>query len=68
MRVVNIELRYSHGCQKRINEALEQLGYTTPNTSAIERRNGTARTMNAHQVRRSLAFLRRADTKVALGW
>jgi IS1 family transposase len=28
----------------------------------------TARRMNAHQVRRSLAFSRRDDTKVALGW
>ncbi len=47
---------------------MEQLGYTTPNTSAMERRNGTARRMNAHQVRRSLAFSRRDDTQVALGW
>lgn len=67
-RVVDIELRYTHGSQKRVNQALDTLGYTTPNTSAIERRNGTARRMNAHQVRRSLAFSRRADTKVALGW
>jgi IS1 family transposase len=28
----------------------------------------SARRMNAHQVRRSLAFSRRNDTKVALGW
>ncbi|HQX07992.1 MAG TPA: hypothetical protein PKZ19_14480 [Zoogloea sp.] len=68
MRVVNIELRYSHGSRKRVNEALDKLGYATPNTSAIERCNGTARRMNAHQVRRSLAFSRRADTKAALGW
>lgn len=67
-RVVNIEVRYTHGSQKRVNQALDNLGYTTPNTSAVERRNGTARRMNAHQVRRSLAFSRRPDTKVALGW
>lgn len=67
-RVVDIEIRYTHGSQKRVNQGLEQLGYTVPNTSAIERRNGTARRMNAHQVRRSLAFSRRADTKEALGW
>jgi IS1 family transposase/transposase-like protein len=67
-RVVNIEIRHTYGSQKRVNQVLEHLGYTTPNTSAIERRNGTARRMNAHQVRRSLAFSRRPDTKVALGW
>ncbi len=66
--LVDIEIRYTHGSQKRVNEMLAQLGYTVPNTSAIERRNGTARRMNAHQVRKSLAFSRRADTKEALGW
>jgi hypothetical protein len=39
-----------------------------PNTSAIERRNATARRMSAHQVRKSLAFSRRAETKASLGW
>ena len=67
-RVVDIEIRHTHGSQKRVNLGLAQLGYTVPNTSAIERRNGTARRMSAHQVRRSLAFSRRSDTKEALGW
>lgn len=67
-RIVDIELRYTHGSQKRVSQVLEHLGYTTPNTSAVERRNGTARRMSAHQVRRTLAFSRRADTKAALGW
>lgn len=67
-RVVEVALRYVHGSMRCVQRVLEQLGYTTPNTSAIERRNGTARRMNAHQVRRSLAFSRRDDTKVALGW
>jgi hypothetical protein len=34
----------------------------------MERRNGTARRMNAHQVRKTTAFARRPETKVALGW
>jgi IS1 family transposase/transposase-like protein len=67
-RVVKVEIRCAHGSLRCVQRVLEQLGYTTPNTSAIERRNGTARRMNAHQVRRSLAFSRRDDTKVALGW
>jgi len=67
-RVVAVDIRYAHGSQRCVQQALDHLGYTTPNTSAIERRNGTARRMNAHQVRKSLAFARRDDTKVALGW
>ncbi len=67
-RVVAVDIRYAHGSQRCVQQALDHLGYTTPNTSAIERRNGTARRMSAHQVRRSLAFARRDDTKVALGW
>jgi IS1 family transposase/transposase-like protein len=67
-RVVEVDIRYTHGSKRCVQTVLEQLDYTTPNTSAIERRNGTARRMNAHQVRRSLAFARREDTKPALGW
>lgn len=67
-RVVEVDIRYAHGSKRCVQRVLAQLDYTTPNTSAIERRNGTARRMNAHQVRRSLAFSRREDTKPALGW
>ena len=67
-RVTHVEIRHAHGSQKRVTQALEKLGYQVANTSAIERRNGTARTMSAHQVRKSLAFSRRTDTKQALGW
>ena len=67
-RVVGVDIRYAHGSRRCVQQALDHLGYTTPNTSAIERRNGTARRMSAHQVRKSLAFARRDDTKIALGW
>ena len=67
-RLIRVEVRYAHGSLKRINQALLALGYTTPNTSAIERRNGTARLMSVAQVRKTLAFSGRTDTKEALGW
>jgi IS1 family transposase/transposase-like protein len=67
-RLQSIEIRYTHGSQKRIDQALNQLGYHVPNTSAIERRNGTARLMSKAQVRKSLAFAKREDQKIALGW
>ncbi|MCB9442606.1 MAG: IS1 transposase, partial [Ardenticatenaceae bacterium] len=46
----------------------ERLGYHVPNTSAIERRNGTARLMSAAQVRKTLAFASKGETKEAMGW
>ena len=67
-RLQSVEIRYTHGSQKRIEKALNHLGYHVPNTSAIERRNGTARLMSKAQVRKSLAFSKREDQKTALGW
>jgi transposase InsO family protein len=51
-----------------LNSALDRLGYNVPNTSAIERRNGTARLMSAAQVRKTLAFAGKESTKEAMGW
>jgi IS1 family transposase/transposase-like protein len=67
-RVVRVDIRYTHGSRKRAHQALEALGYQQANTSAIERRNATARRMAVYQVRKSLAFARRSDAKIALGW
>jgi len=67
-RLKEVEIRYAHGSKKRIEQALDRLGYNVPNTSAIERRNGTARLMSAAQVRKSLAFAKRGETKEAMGW
>lgn len=66
-RVVGVSIRYTHGSRVCAHQMLYRLGYLKPNTSAIERRNGTARRMSAHQVRKSLAFSRRPETKLALG-
>jgi len=67
-RLKAVEIRYAHGSKKRIEQALDRLGYHVPNTSAIERRNGTARLMSAAQVRKTLAFAGKASTKEAMGW
>lgn len=75
-RLKEVEIRYAHGSKKRIEQALERLGYHVPNTSAIERRNGTARLMSAAQVRKlvlseanvTLAFAGKESTKEAMGW
>jgi len=67
-RLVQLEIRYTHGSQKRVRQALTSLGYKLPNTSAIERRNGTHRLMTSFQTRKTLAFARRPETKAALGW
>ena len=57
-RVTDIRIERAAGSQRRIDQELAALGYTTPNTSAVERHNGTARRMNPYQVRRSLANAR----------
>lgn len=67
-RLVEVEIRYPYGSHNRVAQALDALGYSQPNTSAIERRNGTARRMTIYQVRKSIAFSRRPDAKLALGW
>lgn len=67
-RLKEVEIRYVHGSKKRIEQALHRLGYHVPNTSAIERRNGTARLMSAPQVRKTLAFAGKDSTKEAMGW
>lgn len=67
-RLVQIEVRYTHGSKKRVDQALNRLGYSVPNTSAIERYNATARRMGIFQIRKTLAFARRDDSKEHLGW
>ena len=67
-KLETVEVRKAHGSWSCIEQALEQMGYNTPNTSTVERFNGTARRMNAHQVRRSLAFAKRDSTRHALAW
>ncbi|WP_235108614.1 hypothetical protein [Acaryochloris sp. 'Moss Beach'] len=63
-----VEVSKAHGSWQRINQALDEIGYNIPNTSTVERFNGTARRMNAHQVRRSLAFAHRSNTRQAVAW
>ena len=67
-RLNEVEVRRAHGSQKRVKQALTRLGYNVPNTSAIERRNATARLMSAHQNRKTLAFAKDSKAKSNRGW
>jgi IS1 family transposase len=62
-RLESVEVYLAHGSNKRVRRELERLGYKVPNTSAIERRNGTARAMDAFSVRKSLAFARTPESR-----
>jgi len=64
----SVEIRYRHGTRKRVMNELFELGYRKANTSIIERRNATARLMNSSQQRKTLAFSRHSEAKLALGW
>lgn len=67
-KLQSAEIRYAHGSQKRIDQALTDLGFEVPNTSIIERYNGTARLMNGTQARKTLAFAKHEDDKRQRGW
>jgi IS1 family transposase/transposase-like protein len=67
-RVIKVEPRYAHGSRRRVQRELTRLGHQMPNTSAIERRNATARRMDACSVRKSLSFARTPETRQARGW
>lgn len=58
----------AHGTKKCVLKGLRRLGHEMVNTSAVERSNLTARSMNAYQVRKSLAFARRAESRSSLAW
>jgi IS1 family transposase/transposase-like protein len=66
-RVVKVDIRLAHGSHKRLARELRRLSYNKPNTSAIERRNATARRMDSCNVRKTLAFARTFETRNARG-
>ena len=66
-RLVGVEARVAHGSQKRVSRELARLGFSTPNSSTIERRNGTARSMDASSVRKTLSFAKTAESRTVLG-
>ena len=66
-RLVGVETQIAHGSNKRVARELSRLGFSKANTSTIERRNGTARGMDATSVRKSLAFAKTTETKRVLG-
>ena len=60
-RLVRVKAQIAHGSSKRVARELSRLGFSQANTSTIERRNGTARGMDATSVRKTLAFAKTAD-------
>lgn len=68
MKLKEVAIEIAHGTAKRVQRELGRLGYKVANTSAIERRNGTARRMDSFSVRRSLSFARTLESRDAGGW
>jgi IS1 family transposase len=67
-RLVAVDSYIAHGTKKRVQKGLEHMGDVKINTSAIERSNLTARSMNATQVRKSAAFARSLESRHSLAW
>lgn len=65
-KLKTVETRYAHGTMGRIKLELARLGHNVPNTSAVERQNGTARQHTPHLQRKGLAFARKKITRVGL--
>ena len=66
-RLVQVEAQVAYGSSRRVARELSRLGFSQANTSTIERRNGTARGMDATSVRKTLAFAKTAETRRVLG-
>lgn len=62
-RLESVDIRYTHGTKVRVQRELEKLNHTVPNTSAVERQNGTARQHNAFMKRKGLAFAKKASIR-----
>jgi len=58
-RLESVDIRYTHGTKARVQRELEKLNHNVPNTSAVERQNGTARQHNAFMKRKGLAFAKK---------
>ena len=65
-KLKTVDICHTHGTTGRINLELERLEYNTPNTSAVERQNGTARQHTPHMHRKGLAFAHKKITRVGL--
>jgi len=63
-RLVRVEARVAHGSSKRVARELSRLGFEKPNTSTIERRNGTARTRSSNEA--VLVWMRRVYARAWL--
>ena len=55
-RVTDIRIERASGRQRRVDQELVSLGYTTPNTPTVERHNGTAH--ESSQVRKNIGSAR----------
>ncbi len=62
-RLESVDIRYTHGTKARVSRELEKLNYNVPNTSAVERQNGTARQHTSFMKRKGLAFAKKTSIR-----
>ena len=65
-KLKTVEIKYTHGVRSRIDQELAKLEHNVPNTSAVERQNGTARQQTAHMHRKGLSFAHKKVTRTGL--
>ena len=67
-KLKSIDARIAFGTKKCVEKGLKRLGDAKINTSVNEQSNLTNRSMNACQVRKSLAFARSIESRFSLAW
>ena len=65
-KLKSVDIRYTYGTKARVSRELDKLNYNVPNTSAVERQNGTARQHNAFMKRKGLALAKKTLTRDAV--
>lgn len=62
-KLESVDIRYTYGTRTRVKKELDKLNYNVPNTSAVERQNGTARQHTSFMKRKGLAFAKKTSTR-----
>ena len=62
-KLESVDIRYTYGTKARVQRELDKLNYNVPNTSAVERQNGTARQHTSFMKRKGLAFAKKTSTR-----
>lgn len=65
-KLKSVDISYTWGTKARVQRELDKLNYNVPNTSAVERQNGTARQHTSFMKRKGLASAKKTTSRDAI--